>query len=162
MSEAAKNHIDIRKAEAGDSDAACALVRHSITELCKLDHNGIPAIVEGMLINKTPANMRAWIETLGSFVFIAEIGGQMAGVGAFTGDGEMTLLYVSPEFRFRGVSKALLAALEADARKLGLPSCALVSTDTAKAFFLAAGYVGYDEAEDDFGMDSSSMTKDLT
>jgi N-acetylglutamate synthase-like GNAT family acetyltransferase len=74
----------------------------------------------------------------------------------------MTLLYVSPEFRFHGVSKALLAALEADARKLGLPSCALVSTDTAKPFFLAAGYVGYDEAEDDFGMDSSSMTKDLT
>ncbi|MDB5651513.1 MAG: acetyltransferase family protein [Hyphomicrobiales bacterium] len=155
------NQIEIRKAEASDTDAACALVRNSITLLCVPDHNGIPAIVEGMLINKTPGNMKAWIEAPGSYVSIATIGGAMAGVGAFTGDGEITLLYVAPEFRFRGVSKALLTGIETKARELGLPHCALVSTDTAKPFFLAAGFVGYDEAEDDFGMDSSSMTKDL-
>jgi len=121
----------------------------------------MPAIVEGMLINKTPDNMRAWIATPGSFILVAEVGPMVAGVGGLTGDGEISLLYVAPDFRFQGVSTALLAALEDKARSLGLPHCALVSTDTAQRFFAARGYAGYDAQEDDFGMDATSMTKAL-
>jgi N-acetylglutamate synthase-like GNAT family acetyltransferase len=68
---------------------------------------------------------------------------------------------VAPDFRFQGVSKALLATLEEKARSLGLPHCALVSTETAQTFFEARGYAGYDSNEDDFGMDATSMTKTL-
>jgi N-acetylglutamate synthase-like GNAT family acetyltransferase len=151
----------IRAATEEDVPAACMLVRRSITELCAADHHNVPAIVEGLLINKTPDNMRAWITTPGSHVFVAEAGVVMAGIGGLTGDGEISLLYIAPEFRFQGVSKALLAKLEDQARELGLPNCALVSTDTAQAFFEARGYQGYDPDEDDFGMDASSMTKAL-
>ncbi|MBX9738843.1 MAG: GNAT family N-acetyltransferase [Beijerinckiaceae bacterium] len=161
MTEAAKTRIEIREAGAQDTQAACDLVRASITQLCTADHQNMQAIVDGMLINKTPANMQAWIEAPGSFVLIAEIDGAMAGVGGLTGDGEITMVYVAPEHRFSGVSKALLARLEDRARELGLPNCALVTTDAARPFFLAAGYVGYDPDEDDFGMDGSSMTKEL-
>ena len=151
----------IRPAASDDVAAATALVRRSIAELCQADHHNIPPIVEGMLINKTQDNMQAWVETPGSYVLVAEAGPILAGVGGLTGDGEITLLYVAPDFRFQGVSKALLAALEDKARDLGLPNCALVSTDTAQRFFEARGYAGYDKDEDDFGMDATSMTKNL-
>jgi N-acetylglutamate synthase-like GNAT family acetyltransferase len=151
----------IRPAASDDVAAATSLVRRSIAELCHADHHNMAAIVEGLLINKTPENMQAWIETPGSYVFVAEAGPIMAGVGGLTGDGEITLLYVAPDFRFQGVSKALLAALEDKAREMGLPNCALVSTDTAQRFFEAHGYAGYDKNEDDFGMDATSMTKNL-
>ena len=151
----------IRPAASDDVAAATALVRRSISELCIPDHHNIQPIVEGLLINKTPENMKAWIETPGSYVLVAEAGPIMAGVGGLTGDGEITLLYVAPDFRFQGVSKALLAALEEKARELGLPNCALVSTDTAQRFFEARGYASYDKDEDDFGMDATSMTKIL-
>jgi N-acetylglutamate synthase-like GNAT family acetyltransferase len=151
----------IRPAASDDVAAATALVRRSMTELCQADHHNIAPIVEGLLINKTQDNMKAWIETPGSFVLVAEAGPLMAGIGGLTGDGEITLLYVAPDFRFQGVSKALLAALEDKARELGLPTCALVSTDTALRFFEARGYTGYDKDDDDFGMDATSMTKQL-
>ncbi len=47
----------------------------------------------------------------------------------------------SPEARFRGVSRALLAALEARARERGHEGCTLLSTETARRFYLANGYV---------------------
>ena len=153
--------ISIRPAQDDDVAAACALVRRSISELCVADHHNMAAVVEGLLINKTPENMKSWIATPGSFVFVAEAGAALAGVGGLTGDGEISLLYVAPDFRFQGVSKALLATLEDKARSLGLPHCALVSTDTAQRFFEARGYAGYDAADDDFGMDATSMTKAL-
>jgi N-acetylglutamate synthase-like GNAT family acetyltransferase len=153
--------IVIRPAAEDDVPAAIALVRHSIAQLCMADHHNVPALVEGFLINKTPENMRSWIVAPGSYIYVAEVGPVMAGVAGLTGDGEITLLYVAPDFRFQGVSKALLARLEEKARSLGLPNCALVSTDTAQPFFEAQGYAGYDSAEDDFGMDATSMTKQL-
>ena len=154
-------NISIRPAESDDVVAATLLVRRSIAELCQADHHNVQPIIEGLLINKTQENMQAWVETPGSYVLVAEVGPIMAGVGGLTGDGEITLLYVAPDFRFQGVSKALLAALEEKARELGLPNCALVSTDTAQRFFEAQGYAGYDKDEDDFGMDATSMTKTL-
>jgi GNAT superfamily N-acetyltransferase len=47
---------------------------------------------------------------------------------------------VSPDARFRGVSKALMRALEDGARELGLPACSLESTETARRFYLSIGY----------------------
>lgn len=41
-------------------------------------------------------------------------GGMILGVGAVTDKGEITLNYVSPDARFRGVSRALLGALETE------------------------------------------------
>jgi hypothetical protein len=41
---------------------------------------------------------------------------------------------------FRGVSKALIDRLEAEGRELGLDSCTLHSTRTAREFSLSRGY----------------------
>ena len=67
--------------------------------------------------------------------------GVIVGVGAVTAQGALTLNYVSPETRFRGVSKAILSRIELEALALGNVTCALTSTETARRFYLSAGYV---------------------
>ena len=91
-----------------------------------------------VLANKTAHNMRRWIKR--SHIFVATEDSAIIGVGAINDSGDITLNYVSPDARFRGVSKALIARLEARAVELGLSQVSLESTATARRFYLAAGY----------------------
>jgi GNAT superfamily N-acetyltransferase len=69
---------------------------------------------------------------------------------------------VSPDARFRGVSKAILKQLEARALELGNNTCALTSTETARRFYLSAGYVQFGPPEPGIGKGSSyRMVKQL-
>ena len=84
-------------------------------------------------------------------------------VGAVTDAGEITLNYVSPYARFRGVSRALLEALEARAVERGNSRCTLTSTETARRFYLANGYRHVSPARGSFGTTSGyPMSKSLT
>jgi len=114
-------------------------MRRSIAELCIADHRSDPQILTKWLANKNPRAFISWIES-GSRLHIAEQNGRIAAVGAMKESGEITLNYVSPDARFRGVSKAMMAALESEGRRPGLAECFLTSTDTAHAFYLALGY----------------------
>jgi GNAT superfamily N-acetyltransferase len=78
-----------------------------------------------------------------------------AGGRAVRNDGEITLNYVSPAARFRGVSSALLAALERRARERGNTHCQLLSTETAHRLYLNRGYVGRGEPQHKFGTSAS-------
>ena len=60
--------------------------------------------------------------------------------GGVKDDGEITLNYVAPQARFRGVSAALLKALEARAIERGATEITLLSTETAHRFYLSRGY----------------------
>src|SRR5580704_17458920 len=95
-----------------DALAACQVMRRSIAELCAADHKGDPAILQRWLSNKTPEIFKSWIRPDNSLLVAVEDDGILA-VGAVTDAGEITLNYVSPDARFRGVSGALLDALEA-------------------------------------------------
>lgn len=130
--------MDIRNATPDDAEAACTVVRRSIAELCQADHQGDAPTVADWLANKTADNMRRWI--VQSHVFVATDAGRILGVGAMTGSGEITLNYVSPDARLRGVSKALLRRLEHRAAELGVATITLRSTATAVRFYEAAGY----------------------
>jgi GNAT superfamily N-acetyltransferase len=130
--------MEIRPACASDADQACAVVRRSIAELCHADHQGDPAKIDGWLANKTAENMRRWIAQ--SNVFVAVDHDRMLGVGSVTRSGLITLNYVAPEARWRGVSKALLRRLEQRAAELGVAAVRLHSTATAHRFYAAAGY----------------------
>jgi GNAT superfamily N-acetyltransferase len=131
--------IKIRLANVSDAGAACDVVRRSITRLCELDHGNDPALIDDWLANKTPDNMASWI--VNSHVFVAEDDGRLLGVASIASSGGITLNYVAPEARFRGISKALLSELERTASELGLRACILESTKTATRFYRAAGYV---------------------
>lgn len=132
--------MQIRTADPEDAAAACETVRRSIIELCVADHADDPAILAAWLANKTPADVRAWIANPDNIILVATEGDIVLGVGAVTRGGEIILNYVSPDARFRGISKALLRELEVKAAALGNSARTLTSTLTARAFYVSGGY----------------------
>src|SRR5258708_23549290 len=104
--------MQIRDAIAEDADAACLVMRRSIAELCVADHGNDEAILARWLANKTPENFLSWIAEPGSSILVAVERGNILAVGAVTDAGNITLNYVSPDARFRGVSRGLLARSE--------------------------------------------------
>ena len=79
------------------------------------------------------------VKTAEELLLVAVEGGAILGVGSVTDAGEITLNYVAPDSRFRGVSRALLGALEMRAAERGYTRCTLTSTETAHRFYLSGG-----------------------
>jgi len=132
--------VEIRDATPVDANAACDVLRRSISQLCAADHGNDPAILGNWLSNKTPEIVAGWAKQPGNSLLVAVEGDVVLGVGSVTDAGEITLNYVGPEARFRGVSRALLGALEARAAERGNTGCTLTSTETAHRFYQSAGY----------------------
>jgi GNAT superfamily N-acetyltransferase len=154
--------MEIRDAVAEDAPAACQVLRRSIAELCVADHGNDPAILQRWLSNKTPEIVASWIASPGNSVLVAVEHGTILGVGSVTNAGEVLLNYVSPDARFRGVSRALLRTLEARAIERGNVRCTLTSTETARRFYLASGYVEDGLLAGKFGTRASyAMSKPL-
>lgn len=154
--------MEIRDAVAGDANEACAVLRRSIVELCAADHENDLEILARWLDNKTPDNVAAWIVRPDASMLVTVEGGTMVAVGMVTDGGDILLNYVSPDARFRGVSRTLLAALETRAAGRGAGECRLESTETAHRFYCANGYVEAGPPTGKFGMSSGyRMTKSL-
>src|SRR5262249_16174213 len=132
--------MQIREARIEDAVEACHVVRRSIAELCLVDYQDDPAVLQKWLGNKTPANLRSWIPGPANHLFFPTDGEAILGVASVTTRGEITHNYVSPDARFRGVSKALLKRLEVKAAEPGNERCVLTSSLTARLFYLSAGY----------------------
>jgi GNAT superfamily N-acetyltransferase len=142
--------MKIRDAIPEDASAACETMRRSIAELCIADHRNDPTVLERWLSNKTSEKFKSWIKPGNSLLVAAEHNDILA-VGNVTDAGEITLNYVSPDARFRGVSTALLEALEKRAMERDNKRCTLTSTETARRFYLARGYSEDGPAEVKFG-----------
>jgi GNAT superfamily N-acetyltransferase len=154
--------MEIRDAVAEDAPVACQVLRRSITELCVADHGNDPSILVGWLSNKTPEIVASWIAAPNNSVLVAVEHGAILAVGSITNVGELTLNYVSPDARFRGVSRALLRALERRAIERGDVRVFLTSTETAHRFYLANGYVEDGLLAGKFGTHASyAMSKGL-
>ncbi len=82
----------------------------------------------------------SWIKQPDNSLLVAIEDGRVVAVGSVTDAGKINLNYVSPDARFRGISRAVLGALEARASKRGNTRCTLISTETARCFYLANGY----------------------
>jgi predicted GNAT family acetyltransferase len=147
-----RSKMQIRKVREEDAEAACVVLRRSITELCRTDYREDAATLAEWLANKTLENVRTWIGNPGYYMLVADDGGTILGVGAIQSSGRISLNYVSPDARFRGVSKALMFGLEAKALELGLAACTLESTETARQFYLAMGYSETGPATAGFGV----------
>jgi GNAT superfamily N-acetyltransferase len=131
----------IRPARDDDVEAAARLMRRSIRELCTADHHCNPAVVRPWLANKRPEILREWLARPQNIILVAEgEDGRLLGMAGATRRGEITLNYVDPDARFKGVSTALIAELEGHLATLGLAECRLLSTKTAHRFYLARGY----------------------
>ena len=154
--------MKIRDATAADAEAACDVLIKSISELCAADHSNDPAILGRWLSNKTPEIVAGWVKQPGNSLLVAVEGDAVLGVGSVTDAGKITLNYVAPEARFRGVSRALLGALEARAAERGNTDCTLTSTETAHRFYQSAGYSDEGKPVGNFGTSSGyPMSKRL-
>ena len=155
--------MEIRAAIPEDASAACEIMRRSITELCVADHRNDEAILKRWLSNKIPEVFVSWIAQPDNSLLVAVERGDILAVGSITDAGHITLNYVSPDARFRGVSRALLGALEIRALAQGNPRCTLTSTETARRFYKANRYVEDGEPVGHFGTSSGyPMSKLLT
>jgi N-acetylglutamate synthase-like GNAT family acetyltransferase len=146
----------IRTASVADADAICHVIRRSITECCVADHCNDPQLLDPWLSNKTPENVRRWIETAGAISVVALVQDGIAGVAMASAQGEVLLCYLIPEARFTGTGRAMLAAIEARATAAGITVLHLESTQTARSFYGRNGFVTADpgaiaeDAEDYF------------
>jgi putative acetyltransferase len=151
-----------RRAIDSDAAAACEVVRRSITELCTADHHNDQATVTAWLENKTIAMFRRLINAESKSCVVAIIDDNICGFGHINHSGEIGLLYVAPEARFRGASTAMLQWLEDEVSRLGVRTVFLRSSLTAKRFYEGRGYVQAGEAKPGFGITSGwPMVKQL-
>lgn len=132
--------ILVRPAQPEDVPAMSHVLIASITELCGADHGNDPHKIAAWTANKTPDGVATMLARDGLTLFVAEMDGSVAAVGATTDRGEIALNYVVPAARFRGLSKALLAALEADLVDRGYAEGRLEATRTALRFYLSQGW----------------------
>jgi GNAT superfamily N-acetyltransferase len=155
--------MQIRDARREDAPAACEVLRRSIVELCTADHHGDAEILRQWLANKTPEIVASWIDNPVNTMLVAVEGDTILAVGLVTVTGLIHVNYVSPDGRFRGISRAMMAALEATAKRQGATRCTLVSTETARRFYHAVGYAEDGPPEHKFGSAGSyPMSKDLS
>jgi GNAT superfamily N-acetyltransferase len=137
-------------------------MRRSISELCIADHRNDPTILKAWLSNKKPEIVAGWARQPGNSLLLATEGDAILAVGSVTDAGEITLNYVAPEARFRGVSRRVLKALESRAIERGNTHCTLTSTETAHRFYQSAGYVDDGAPRGKFGTSSGyPMSKRL-
>jgi len=136
------------------------VMRRSIAELCLADHRNDPIILQRWLGNKNPECFMSWLNQPDNSLLVAVEDGTILGVGSVTDAGKITLNYVSPDARFRGVSRSMLSALEARAAERGNTRCMLTSTETARRFYKARGYVEDGPPVGEFGTTAGyPMTK---
>ena len=153
--------ITVRKLEAEDAEAASRTVIASITELCVADHRGDAGVINAWTANKTPAHFAEWAGAPNLTSLIAQVGGRCAGVAAARETGTVVLNYVDPCCRFKGVSRALLMALETGLAARGLTEAELESTQTAHRFYLSCGWQDEGAPIERFGMPGYPMRKRL-
>jgi len=135
-----KNDVLIRAALPQDATQCSEVFCASIRTLCSEDHGDDEALIESWIANKTPESILGWIEKGEPQLFVAEIQHEIVAVGGITLPNEVSLNYVSPEHTGRGVSRALLEALENELKQSGAVIGTLTSTKTARQFYEACGW----------------------
>lgn len=142
------------------AQAACSVIRESVTHCCALDHGHDPAILTAWLANKTPENLAAWISAPGAAAWGAYRGDTMVGF-ALLARATLALCYAVPEALHQGVGRALLLHVETHARKVGLSAVDLESTRTAERFYRRHGYVPHGAVQTWAGLQAQPMRKVL-
>jgi GNAT superfamily N-acetyltransferase len=153
--------IDIRKAVPHDAASACSLLRRSIEQVCEPDHRGRPDILDSWLANKTPETVAAWFASPTNHAIVAERDGQLMGLALLTQAGKLALCYVEPGALRIGVGRALLAAVEAQARAWNIRKLALHSPASCATFYERHGYANAGLEKSCFGLECSLMWKQL-
>lgn len=129
--------ITLRPYRPDDAPALLALFRDTIRRVNCRDYS--------------PEQIAAWasddIDTVawygrfaGRFVPVAEEGGRPVGFAELGTDGHIDRVFVSADHQGRGIGRALLAAVVAEARRAGAPRLFTEASITARPFFESQGF----------------------
>lgn len=133
--------INYREAIASDAEEACAVLIESIKTICGPFYNHDEETISEWLKNKTPGNVRKWIESENTYCVVAEEKDKdLVGFSCISGQ-EILLLYVAPKVLYKRVGKKMLAKLESNAQLSGIHEVKTVSSLSAKEFYERNGYV---------------------
>lgn len=130
--------VTLRPYRPDDAPALLALFRDTIRRVNSRDYS--------------PAQIAAWasddIDTVqwfgrftGRFVPVAEQAGRPVGFAELEPDGHVDRVYVAADHQRRGIGRQLLAAVVAEARRVGLARLFTEASITARPFFEAHGFV---------------------
>jgi GNAT superfamily N-acetyltransferase len=133
--------IIVRRAAPDDAAEMSRVLVASISKLCAADHGNKHEAIAAWTANKTVSGITAMLANPDLLMFVAGRGNRVEAVGAINRSGMVILNYVAPEARFCGLSKALLARLEAELLALGFSEAQLEATATARPFYERAGWV---------------------
>lgn len=129
--------IKVIEADSNMSEEVCRLLIHSISEACAKDHHNDPRILEEWLANKTPENVKHWLETNRTYSAVSN-SGEVLGVIQASSENRILLNYVDPNYLGMGIGSKLLQRLE---NEIGEGNLVLVnSTETAKPFYNRKGF----------------------
>ena len=156
----ANTNVTVRPANAADAIDCSTVLCASIRKLCIPDHKGDEQTIARWLENKTPETLQSWIESAEATIYVAEIEGEIVGVGGLSGS-EVALNYVSPDHRNRGVSRTMLKTLERELLNRGIRTAVLTSTATAQEFYRRNGWLDSGEPVESLGVMGYPMSKAL-
>lgn len=137
MNHSDSQHIIIRPYAVDDASGLTDLFRSSVREIASRDY--------------TASQIRAWAPDVideGQFgkkcqiksTWVAELEGRIAGFSDLERDGHVDMLYVHPDFKRRGVARALLEHIEETARTAGLHRLYTEASITARPVFEAMAF----------------------
>jgi N-acetylglutamate synthase-like GNAT family acetyltransferase len=151
----------LRVAAAGDEQSICELLRRAIAEGCAVDHRDHPGVLDNWLSNKTPANVRTWIAAPANHVLVAFDGAALLGVALLNQAGKLALCYVDPAAMRRGIGRAMLDAVETQARAWNISKIHLHSPVSAAGFFASLGYLDGGKEKACYGLECDLYWKPL-
>lgn len=127
----------IRPWTPADTEDLADVFRRSVREIASRDYR--PAQIEAWAA--APGDIAAWRERmLSRVVFVAEEAGRVIGFIQYEPPDHIDMTYVHPERQRGGVASALLAALEAEARRRGVGLLNVEASITSRPFFESRGY----------------------
>ncbi len=153
--------IEIREAIDSDAQQCSAVLCASIRDLCIADHQSDEETITKWTSNKSEKNLRNWILDENTRFYVAESNNEIVGVGAINLPDEVALNYVSPTYRFKGTSRAILEVLENALREAGCAKAKLTSTLTAYEFYQASGWKDVKAIQSWPGLSAHVMEKEL-
>jgi putative acetyltransferase len=111
--------------------------RKSVREVASRDYR--PAQIEAWVM--APGEIETWYERMRNrTVFVAEEQERRIGFIQYEPPDHIDMIYVHPEYQRRGVASALLAVLEAEARRRGVALLNAEASVTSRPFFEARGF----------------------
>ncbi|WP_027256613.1 GNAT family N-acetyltransferase [Leisingera aquimarina] len=150
----------IRPATVFDVFAISQVLIASIRDLCQADHGGDAGKIADWTANKSPAQIRNWIDGPGRY-WLAERGGGPEAVGGLAPEGLISLLYVFPGAVGQGSGSVMLRHLEMELCGAGHSEGRLNATRTAQGFYRTRGWQSDDAPQEGCGTPCIPMRKSL-